>query len=70
MLADGEIRLAGTPADVFQDAAVLEELGLALPQMTLLMLRLRSAGKEVPMNIFSVEAAKEVILQMMGGDKS
>lgn len=70
VLADGEIRLAGTPADVFQDAAVLEELGLALPQMTLLMLRLRSAGKEVPMNIFSVEAAKEVILQMMGGDKS
>ncbi len=70
VLADGEIRLAGTPADVFQDAAVLEELGLALPQMTLLMLRLRSAGKEVPMNIFSVEAAKEAILQMIGGDKS
>ncbi|MBT9168165.1 MAG: Energy-coupling factor transporter ATP-binding protein EcfA2 [Syntrophomonadaceae bacterium] len=69
VLADGEIRLAGTPADVFQDAAVLEELGLALPQMTLLMLRLRQAGKEVPLNIFSVGAAKEAILQMMGDDK-
>ncbi|MBS3886983.1 MAG: energy-coupling factor transporter ATPase [Firmicutes bacterium] len=69
VLADGEIRLAGSPADVFQDAAVLEELGLALPQMTLLMYRLRQAGKEVPMNVFSISAAKEAILQMMGGDK-
>lgn len=69
VLADGEIKLAGSPADVFQDAAVLEELGLALPQMTLLMHRLRQAGKDVPVNIFSVGAAKEAILQMMGGDK-
>lgn len=69
VLADGEIRLAGSPADVFQDAAVLEELGLALPQMTLLMYRLRQAGKEVPMNVFSISAAKEAILQMMCGDK-
>ncbi len=69
VLADGEIRLAGSPAEVFQDAAVLEELGLALPQMTLLMHRLRQAGKEVPMNVFSVGAAKEAILRMMDGDK-
>lgn len=69
VLADGKIRLAGSPSDVFQDAAVLEELGLALPQMTLLMHRLRQAGKKVPIDIFSVGAAKEAILQMMGGDE-
>lgn len=69
VLADGKIRLAGSPSDVFQDTAVLEELGLALPQMTLLMHRLRQAGKKVPIDIFSVGAAKEAILQMMGGDE-
>ena len=69
VLTDGEIRLSGSPVDIFQDAAVLEELGLALPQMTLLMHRLRQAGKKVPIDIFSVGAAKEAILQMMGGDE-
>lgn len=69
VLADGEIKLAGSPAVVFQDVATLEELGLALPQMALLMHRLRQAGKEVPLDIFSIGAAKDTILKMISGDK-
>ncbi|HZK24090.1 MAG TPA: energy-coupling factor transporter ATPase [Oscillospiraceae bacterium] len=65
VLADGQVKLHGTPAEVFTDAAELEQLGLALPQMALLMHRLRQAGKEVPTDIFTVSAARDAILQML-----
>ena len=65
VLADGQIKLQGTPAEVFTDAAMLENLGLALPQMTLLMQRLRQAGQDVPTDIFSVAAARDAILRML-----
>jgi energy-coupling factor transport system ATP-binding protein len=69
VLADGQIKLSGTPAEVFRDAATLEEMGLALPQTALLMHRLRQAGKDVSTDIFTVREAKEAILRMMGGEK-
>lgn len=69
VLAGGEVRLSGTPAQVFRSAECLEELGLALPQMTLLMHRLRQAGKEVPPDVFTVEKAKEAILEMLRGGR-
>lgn len=70
VLADGAIALSGSPAEVFTDAAQLEKMGLALPQMSLLMHRLRQAGKDVPINVFSVAAAKEAILKLTGGGKA
>ncbi|NLP37144.1 MAG: energy-coupling factor transporter ATPase [Firmicutes bacterium] len=65
VLANGTIKMYGTPAEVFQDAVQLEELGLGLPQMTLLMHRLKAAGKNVPTDIFTVAAARDAILQML-----
>lgn len=70
VLEDGQIRLAGTPSEVFADADELAKLGMALPQMALLMYKLRKAGKDVPLDIFSVPAAKEAILQLLGGGKA
>ncbi|NLM52700.1 MAG: energy-coupling factor transporter ATPase [Firmicutes bacterium] len=69
VLANGSVQMYGTPAEVFKDAAQLEKLGLGLPQMTLLMHRLKAAGKDVPTDIFTVTAARDAILQMLGGQK-
>ncbi|MCW3491114.1 energy-coupling factor transporter ATPase [Dethiobacter alkaliphilus] len=69
VLAEGEIKTSGTPAEVFADALTLENMGLALPQMAILMHRLRQAGKDVPTDIFTVPAAKEAILAMLGGNR-
>lgn len=65
VLADGEIKLDGSPAQVFSDAATLENMGLALPQMALLMHRLRQAGKDVPTDVFTVKDARDAILRML-----
>ncbi len=69
VMAQGEIKLCGTPAQVFQSQAELEALGLGLPQVTLLMHKLQSAGKNAPLDVFTVDGAKKVILDMLGGAK-
>jgi energy-coupling factor transport system ATP-binding protein len=67
VMAGGEIKLCGTPAQVFNNPSELETMGLGLPQVTMLMHKLRCVGKDVPLDVFTVEGAKEVILAMLGG---
>jgi energy-coupling factor transport system ATP-binding protein len=69
VMSDGEIRLTGTPAEVFTGKEELEEMGLSLPQMTLLMHRLHCLGKDVPTDVFTVDQAKEAVLAMLRGEK-
>ena len=66
VMSNGEIIMTGKPPEIFFNPAELEQLGLALPQMTLLMHKLRQAGKEVPTDVFTVEGAKQAILKMLG----
>lgn len=65
VLADGEIKRIGTPSEVFSGARELEAIGLLLPQMTMLMHRLRQAGMDVPVDVFTVAQAREAILAML-----
>ena len=69
VLAEGRQVMYGTPEEVFRDAARVEEMGLALPQITLLMHRLRQAGKNVPLEIYSVPDARDAILAMLEGNR-
>ncbi|NLN07003.1 MAG: energy-coupling factor transporter ATPase [Firmicutes bacterium] len=66
VLVDGRQKMYGTPAEVFRDGQELAEMGLGLPQMCLLMHKLRAAGKDVPTDIFTVEDARDAILKMLG----
>lgn len=69
VIADGEIKITGTPSEVFTRSEELEALGLGIPQLARLMQRLREAGKEVPLDVFTVSRARDVILSMLGGEK-
>lgn len=69
VLSKGRIHLSGTPADVFAHTGELEQLGLTVPQITLLMHKLRQSGKDVPVNVFTVAGARDVILTMLGGGR-
>lgn len=69
VIAEGEIKITGTPAEVFTRAGELETLGLGVPQLARLMQRLREAGKDVPLDVFTVSRARDVILSMLGGEK-
>jgi energy-coupling factor transport system ATP-binding protein len=66
VMSGGEVKMTGTPAEVFLRCEELEEMGLGIPQMALLARKLRQAGKDVPPDIFTVESAREAILALQG----
>lgn len=62
--------LYGTPAEVFGRADVLEGVGLAVPQVTKLMLELRRRGYDVRTDLYTVDAAKAEVERLIGGGAS
>lgn len=65
----GRLALSGTPEEVFSHSSELEEMGLGVPQITSLMMKLREIGEDVPQNIYTVEQAKDVVLRLIRGDR-
>lgn len=59
----GKIVLDGEPAEVFQNQEYLQELALDLPPLTMILTRLRERGLSVKSNIFTMEEARDEILQ-------
>jgi len=67
VIHQGKIITAGSLFDVFSQEGKLEEIGLSLPQITILMHRLRQAGKQIAADIFTPEqAVKEIISRIRG----
>lgn len=58
----GSVMFDDTPKAVFKNHRELEAIGLAAPQVTYLMDKLRSKGMNVPENVTTVEEAKSAIL--------
>lgn len=58
----GSVMFDDTPKDVFKNYKALESIGLAAPQVTYLMDKLREKGMKVPENVTTVEEAKAAIL--------
>lgn len=60
----GEVALEGTPANVFKEVDKLEKIGLAVPQVTYLVKKLREKGFDISDNIFTIEDAKKALLDI------
>jgi biotin transport system ATP-binding protein len=61
----GAIAVDGTPRDVFSRMEAMRELGLQLPQVTLLLHRLQESGCALNTNILTIEDACKEILSCM-----
>ena len=64
VMNDGRIARTGTPREVFTHAQELMEIGLDVPQVTRVFLRLRELGVDVDTSVFTVDQAKEAFLRM------
>lgn len=64
VMGRGQIKLSGTPKEVFKQADILEELGLRLPEICRLAAKLRSAGLAVPEDIIYERELVEYIARM------
>lgn len=69
VMNSGKVILDGSPAKVFQQIETLEEVGLAVPQVTYLIRELINKGFKLPNDIFTVEQAKEALLKFFKENK-
>lgn len=60
----GEVTLEGTPSKVFKEVQRLEEIGLAVPQVTYLMKSLKDKGFNVSDDIYTISQAKDELLKL------
>ncbi len=67
VLEHGSVALSGTVPEVFSQAEQLKKIGLSVPQITELFLRLNQQGAELPDDIYTVSAAAEAIKKRIGG---
>jgi len=63
----GTVAMTGAPREVFAHAEELIDMGLDVPQITQVFLKLREAGLAVDSSVYTVEQAREAILAMKGG---
>lgn len=66
----GEVDLEGTPAKVFKEVETLENIGLAVPQVTYLMRELKRRGFNVSDEIYTIKQGKEELLRILKEVKS
>ena len=64
----GTVAMSGTPREVFAHAEELVSMGLDVPQITQVFLKLREMGLPVDPSVYTVEQAREAILAMKGGN--
>ncbi len=65
VMDEGKCVLDGTPQEIFKEVDTLENVGLAVPQVTYLMRELRRVGFELANDIFTLEQAKKELLKIL-----
>ena len=67
VMSGSRLIMDGTPAEVFQNAEQLLEIGLDIPEITRVFMLLREKCLPVP-NVYSVEDAVRVLSALRGGN--
>jgi len=65
----GKVDLMSTPREVFKRGNRLKEIGLGIPQVSELMIKLREKGFDIREDIITLEEAKEEILKCIRSKK-
>ena len=66
VMAQAKVCLSGIRDEVFANAARLTDVGLDVPQITHLMMKLRARGVAVPEGVYTVEAASAALRKLFG----
>ena len=65
VLQAGKLAMLDTTANIFARAQELVEYGLSVPQVTKIFLQLRQMGVDVPVDVYTVKYARDVILKAL-----
>lgn len=66
VLCGSHLVMDGTPGEIFTRAGELVEMGLSIPQVTRVFLRLRELGLDVP-NVYTLSQAADVLTALKEG---
>lgn len=70
VMNNGKIEFTGTPREVFKSNSLrLKQIGLDIPQVLELAIKLREQGFDIREDILTIQEAKEEILRVMRGRK-
>jgi len=65
VMADGEIKMDDTPAEIFMHPELLKSMGLDVPQVCSVLEKLRENGINISDKIYTVTDAKNEILRLL-----
>ncbi len=65
VMDEGRLKLEGSPREVFRRREELEAMGLAVPQVTRIMQRLREKGLSVDTDVLTVEEACAILTEVL-----
>ncbi|MCY6354689.1 energy-coupling factor transporter ATPase [Clostridium sp. ZS2-4] len=66
----GKCILNDIPSNVFKEIDILEDVGLAVPQVTYLVRELRKSNFNISEDIFTIDKAKQEIINVLRGAKN
>ena len=64
VMNDGRVVMDGTPAEVFDQAASLKDMGLTVPTATELALALRQRGLDIPESIYTINYLRKQLISL------
>lgn len=64
VMENAKIRMTGTAKEIFSHAEELNRMGLAVPQITQVFMRLREMGLNVDSSVYTVEQAEREIMEV------
>ncbi len=68
VMNDSRLVMDGTPEEIFRHGTELEKMGLDVPQITKVFMKLRDMGVPVEESVYTVKYAKNLILEMLSGE--
>ena len=63
----GKIAMEGTPGEVFSRSRELTDMGLSIPEVTKIFLRLRELGLPVDSSVYTIDQAVAELTRLKGG---
>ena len=70
VMNDSKLVMDAAPSEVFAEPDRLVHMGLAVPKVTQILLKLRALGLDVPASAFTVEQAEKLLLPLLKGGKA
>lgn len=68
VMNDATVIRTGTVAEVFSEASLLQSIGLNVPQISLIVAKLREKGVAIPKDIYTTADAAEALLNLIKKD--